>query len=49
MSRTPPLLHQGSEPNAWDRFVTTHQPGDVVHGKIARFANPEPLLSLMRI
>src|SRR5882762_2862253 len=27
------------EPNAWDRFVTTHQPGDVVHGKIARFAN----------
>ncbi|HXM36511.1 MAG TPA: S1 RNA-binding domain-containing protein, partial [Pyrinomonadaceae bacterium] len=27
------------EPNAWDRFVTNHQPGDVVHGKIARFAN----------
>src|SRR5882672_4517399 len=27
------------EPNAWDRFVTTHQPGDVVHGTIARFAN----------
>ena len=27
------------EPNAWDRFVNTHQPGDVVHGKIARFAN----------
>lgn len=26
------------EPNAWDRFVTTHHPGDVVHGKIARFA-----------
>src|SRR5207249_3484344 len=27
------------EPNAWDRFVTTHNPGDVVRGKIARFAN----------
>ena len=27
------------EPNAWDRFVTEHKPGDVVHGKIARFAN----------
>jgi small subunit ribosomal protein S1 len=27
------------EPNAWDRFVTEHKPGDVVRGKIARFAN----------
>jgi small subunit ribosomal protein S1 len=27
------------EPNAWDRFVNDHTPGDVVHGKIARFAN----------
>ena len=27
------------EPNAWDRFVNEHNPGDVVHGKIARFAN----------
>ena len=27
------------EPNAWDRFVNEHKPGDVVHGKIARFAN----------
>ena len=27
------------EPNAWDRFITEHQPGNVVHGKIARFAN----------
>jgi small subunit ribosomal protein S1 len=27
------------EPNAWDRFVTEHNPGDVVRGKIARFAN----------
>jgi small subunit ribosomal protein S1 len=27
------------EPNAWERFITTHKPGDVVHGKIARFAS----------
>jgi predicted RNA-binding protein with RPS1 domain len=27
------------EPNAWDRFVNDHNPGDVVKGKIARFAN----------
>ncbi|HKO59591.1 MAG TPA: 30S ribosomal protein S1 [Pyrinomonadaceae bacterium] len=27
------------EPNAWDRFITEHKPGDVVRGKIARFAN----------
>ena len=27
------------EPNAWDRFITEHKPGDVVKGKIARFAN----------
>ena len=27
------------EPNAWERFITTHKPGDVVRGKIARFAN----------
>lgn len=27
------------EPNAWDRFVNDHNPGDVVRGKIARFAN----------
>ena len=27
------------EPNAWDKFVTEHNPGDVVSGKIARFAN----------
>src|SRR6185436_9775885 len=27
------------EPNAWDRFVNEHNPGDVVKGKIARFAN----------
>lgn len=27
------------EPNAWDRFFQTHKPGDVVTGKVARFAN----------
>ena len=27
------------EPNAWDRFVTEHKPGDVIKGRIARFAN----------
>ncbi len=27
------------EPNAWERFVSEHHPGDVVKGKIARFAN----------
>jgi len=27
------------EPNAWDRFFTTHKLGDTVTGKIVRFAN----------
>lgn len=27
------------EPSAWDNFVTEHRPGDVVRGKITRFAN----------
>lgn len=27
------------EPNAWERFINEHKPGDVVRGKIARFAN----------
>jgi small subunit ribosomal protein S1 len=27
------------EPNAWDSFVAAHKPGDVVKGKIARFAS----------
>jgi len=27
------------EPNAWERFVTDHKPGDVVRGKVARFAS----------
>jgi small subunit ribosomal protein S1 len=27
------------EPNAWDSFVAEHKPGDVVKGKVARFAS----------
>jgi small subunit ribosomal protein S1 len=27
------------EPNAWDRFFQTHKPGDMVSGRVARFAN----------
>ncbi|MBC7796939.1 MAG: S1 RNA-binding domain-containing protein, partial [Pyrinomonadaceae bacterium] len=27
------------QPKAWDAFVTEHKPGDVVKGKISRFAN----------
>lgn len=27
------------EPNAWDRFFDTHKPGDLVTGKVTRFAN----------
>lgn len=27
------------EPNAWERFITNHKAGDVVRGKIARFAS----------
>jgi small subunit ribosomal protein S1 len=27
------------EPNAWDNFVSSHKPGDLVKGKIARFAS----------
>ncbi len=38
-SRRLSLSIKDLEPNAWERFVTDHKPGDVVHGKIARFAN----------
>ncbi len=27
------------EPNAWNDFITNHKPGDIVKGKIARFAS----------
>jgi small subunit ribosomal protein S1 len=38
-SRRLSLSIKDLEPNAWERFVTDHKPGDVVRGKIARFAN----------
>jgi len=27
------------EPSAWDKFINEHRPGDVVRGKVTRFAN----------
>ncbi|MGB8507063.1 MAG: 30S ribosomal protein S1 [Pyrinomonadaceae bacterium] len=33
------LSIKDTEPSAWDRFINEHQPGDIVHGKITRFAN----------
>src|SRR5690349_6730074 len=36
------------EPNAWEKFTTEHKPGDVVHGKVARFANFGAFIELDR-
>jgi small subunit ribosomal protein S1 len=33
------LSIKDTEQSAWDRFVAEHKPGDVVHGKVTRFAN----------
>ncbi len=33
------LSIKDTEPSAWDRFVNDHKPGDIVRGKITRFAN----------
>jgi small subunit ribosomal protein S1 len=33
------LSIKDTEPSAWDRFINEHKPGDIVHGKITRFAN----------
>jgi small subunit ribosomal protein S1 len=33
------LSMEDLEPNAWNDFVASHKPGDVVKGKIARFAS----------
>ncbi|HEY9284884.1 MAG TPA: 30S ribosomal protein S1, partial [Pyrinomonadaceae bacterium] len=33
------LSIKDTEPSSWDKFVHEHRPGDVVHGKISRFAN----------
>ncbi len=27
------------EPSAWEKFISEHKPGDIVHGHITRFAN----------
>ena len=36
----PPLaLDKDIEPSAWEKFISEHKPGDIVHGKITRFAN----------
>ena len=33
------LSIKDTEPSAWDRFISEHKPGDVVRGRITRFAN----------
>ncbi|MGI9108233.1 MAG: 30S ribosomal protein S1 [Pyrinomonadaceae bacterium] len=33
------LSIKDTEPSSWDRFVETHKPGDIVRGRITRFAN----------
>lgn len=33
------LSIKDTEPSEWDKFVNDHKPGDIVHGKISRFAN----------
>src|SRR5215475_13211464 len=38
-SRRMSLSMKDLEPNAWNDFVAAHKPGDVVRGKVARFAN----------
>src|SRR6266404_5920957 len=38
-NRRMPLSIKDLEPNAWNEFVATHKPGDLVKGKIARFAS----------
>ncbi|HEX8282596.1 MAG TPA: 30S ribosomal protein S1 [Pyrinomonadaceae bacterium] len=33
------LSIKDTEPSAWEKFVNEHRPGDIVHGKVTRFAN----------
>ena len=33
------LSIKDTEPSAWDRFISEHKPGDLVKGRITRFAN----------
>jgi small subunit ribosomal protein S1 len=33
------LSIKDTEPSSWDRFINEHRPGDIVRGRITRFAN----------
>jgi small subunit ribosomal protein S1 len=33
------LSIKDTEPSSWDKFINEHKPGDIVHGRITRFAN----------
>src|SRR5256714_407824 len=33
------LSIKDTEPSAWDKFINEHKPGDIVRGKVTRFAN----------
>ncbi|MDT7778684.1 MAG: small subunit ribosomal protein [Acidobacteriota bacterium] len=33
------LSIKDTEPSAWEKFITEHKPGDIVHGRVTRFAN----------
>ncbi|MFN2480279.1 MAG: 30S ribosomal protein S1 [Pyrinomonadaceae bacterium] len=33
------LSIKDTEPSSWDKFINEHKPGDIVRGKISRFAN----------
>ncbi|HYE13058.1 MAG TPA: 30S ribosomal protein S1 [Pyrinomonadaceae bacterium] len=33
------LSIKDTEPSAWDKFINEHQPGDIVRGRVTRFAN----------
>ncbi|MBA3240628.1 MAG: 30S ribosomal protein S1 [Acidobacteria bacterium] len=33
------LSIKDTEPSAWDKFINEHKPGDIVHGRVTRFAN----------
>ncbi|HEX8560294.1 MAG TPA: 30S ribosomal protein S1 [Pyrinomonadaceae bacterium] len=33
------LSIKDTEPSAWEKFINEHRPGDIVHGRVTRFAN----------
>ena len=33
------LSIKDTEPSAWDKFINEHKPGDIVRGRVTRFAN----------